>query len=139
MPFSTLPLYFENAAGQVREHPAGYGVICYTAGKREPGTFEELGTRLGQLLLARRWNRFLSDQRLLAPLTETEKAWTTDHWVNQATLRPAHLREAILTAGDVFTRLSLAQILNQAATTAGGITLKYCEDPEAAQAYLLHP
>ena len=136
MPFSTLPLYFENAAGQVREHPAGYGVICYTAGKREPGTFEALGARLGQLLLARRWDRFLSDQRLLAPLTEEEKAWATDSWVNQATLRPAQLREAILTAGDVFTRLSLVQILNQAATAAGGITVGYFDDEQTAQAYL---
>ena len=136
MPFSTLPLYFENAAGQIREHPAGYAVITYKAGKREPGTFEVLGTHLGRLLLARQWTRFVSDQRLLAPLTEAEKEWTTTRWINQHELRPAQLHEAILVAGNAFTRLSLAQILSQAATTAGGITIRYFEQEVAAQDWL---
>ena len=136
MPFSKLQLYFENQAGQVREHPAGYGVITYKAGKREPGTFEALGTHLGRLLLARQWHRFVSDQRLLAPLTEAEKEWTTTRWVNQHELRPAQLSEAILVASDVFTRLSLAQILNQSATEANGITIQYFEQEEAAQHWL---
>ena len=137
MPFATLPLYFENAAGQVREHPAGYGVVTYKPGKREPGTFEALGTHLGRLLLDRQWQRFVSDQRLLAPLTEVEKEWTTTRWVNRHELRPAQLREAILVAGNAFTRLSLVQILNQTATVAGGITIQYFEQEDAAQRWLL--
>ena len=63
MPFFKLPLYFENSAGQVREHPAGYEIICYAPGKRPPGGFQALGTQLGRLLVARRWRRMLSDQR----------------------------------------------------------------------------
>ncbi|NML64843.1 hypothetical protein HHL22_06455 [Hymenobacter sp. RP-2-7] len=137
MPFTSLPLYFENTAGYVREHPAGYGVICYGAGKREAGSFVELGTRLGQLLVARRWTRFISDQRLLAPLSEAEKSWVTEYWIGQRVPRPAHLIEAILLASDVFTRLSLAQILNQSSSAIGSLTIQRFESEAAAHAWLL--
>ncbi|MGI4833523.1 MAG: hypothetical protein ACRYFK_08695 [Janthinobacterium lividum] len=137
MPSISLPLYFENAAGHVREHPAGYGIINYNAGKRAAGSFVELGTQMGQLLVARRWARFLSDQRLLAPLSETEKTWVTDFWIGQQVPRPAHLAEAILLASDVFTRLSLAQILNQSSSAIGSLTIQRFESESTAHAWLL--
>lgn len=136
MPFTSLPLYFENAAGHVREHPAGYGIISYTAGKRAAGSFMELGTKVGQLLVARRWSRFISDQRLLAPLTEAEKAWVTEFWIGQQVPRPPHLTEAIILASDVFTRLSLAQILNQSSSAAGSLTIQHFDSEATAEAWL---
>ena len=137
MSFTSLPLYFENAAGQVREHPAGYGIICYHAGKRPADSFAELGSKIGQLLVARKWGRFISDQRVLAPLTEAEKTWVTEFWIGQRVPRPAHLTEALLVASDVFTRLSMAQILNQTSSAAGSLTIQYFDKEDAAQAWLV--
>lgn len=136
MPFDDLLLYFENAAGQVREHPAGYAVVCYSLGKRQPETFEALGTQVGKLLLARQWHRLLSDQREMTPLSEAEKRWIAEQWLTHRVPRPATLREAVLLPADVFARLSMAQILNQASATAGTIALHSFTDEAAAQAYL---
>ncbi len=137
MPFSHLPLYFENAAGQIREHPAGYAVICYSVGKRQPEAFEALAVQLGRLLLLRGWHRLLSDQRELAPLSDAEKTWITEEWLTGKVLRPAALWEAILIPSDVFARLSVGQIFNQTTAAAGTITLQSFTEEAAAHAYLL--
>ncbi|MGI4742832.1 MAG: hypothetical protein ACRYG7_47345 [Janthinobacterium lividum] len=137
MPFAPLSLYFENAAGQVREHPAGYAVICYSLGKRQPETFEALAVQLGRLLLLRGWHRLLSDQREMTPLSEAEKTWITDEWLTGKIRRPAALWEAVLVPVDVFARLSVGQILNQTTAAAGTITLQSFTEEAAAHAYLL--
>lgn len=137
MPFPDLPLYFENAAGQLREHPAGYAVLHYTSGPRQPGTFAEFGTQVGRLLLARQWHRLLSDQRELSILSDAEKEWVTTQWLPQHVARPAVLHEALLVARDVFARLAIGQALNQTSATTGTITLHYCADEAAAHTYLL--
>ncbi|MGI4862592.1 MAG: hypothetical protein ACRYFZ_01625 [Janthinobacterium lividum] len=83
MCFKDLPLYFENAAGHVREHPVGYAIVCYHAGERYELDLEVLLVHAGQLLRARGWNRLLSDQRLMTPYTLVEKTWVNAFWASQ--------------------------------------------------------
>ena len=137
MPTAHQTLYFENTAGQVYEHAQGYAIIRYSAGKREAGSFEALGTAIGKLLTLRKWQRFLSDQRLLTPLTETEKRWVADSWVTNSMGRPPFLREAVVLSNDVFTRLGITEILSQATALAGGLVVQYFTEDAPALAFLL--
>jgi hypothetical protein len=135
MPFETSPLYFENATGQVRENPAGYVVVSYSAGKRTIAEFNTLLTKAGQLLLARKWQRMLSDQRLMATFTEEEKVWSAEHWLGQRIARPTQLWVAMLVPLDVFARLSIAQVLSQA--TPGTVNYQPFTQEQAAHDYLI--
>ena len=92
---SVLSVVFSNAAGELVEHPAGYGLIRYRAGKRSEGDIAAMLTQAGALLLRRGWTALLSDNRQMAPLTEAEKAWVVAHWQGRQIARPAHVRVAI--------------------------------------------
>ena len=135
MPFKEAPLYYANAVGQVRKHPAGYAILCYAVGPRQQLLYEALLTQVGHLLLSRGWNRLLSDQRVMAPFTEAEKAWSVEHWLGQKIARPSLLRVAALLATNVFARLAFAQVLNQA--PAHTVHYQYFEEETADQTYLL--
>ena len=137
MPSVHQTLYFENSAGQVYAHSQGYAILRYSAGRRAAGSFEALGTALAKLLTLRQWPRFLSDQRLLTPLSEAEKRWTTANWMGNSVGRPASLREAIVLSTDVFTRLGVTEILNQTTALAAGLVIHYFTEEAPALAFLL--
>ncbi len=132
----TVPyhFYYENPAGQLLEHPNGYAVLRYAAGKRSPIELQGLLTHLGQLLLRRGWTRFLSDTRLMEPLTETEKDWVTTHWHDGKIARPPHLQGVILAATNAVTRLGIGQVLRHA--TPNNIHYHTLTDEAEAHRYL---
>ena len=127
-------LYHENPAGQLLEHPDGYAVLRYAAGKRAPTEFQALVTHLGQLLLRRGWTCFLSDTRLMEPLSEAEKAWINTYWLDGKMHRPAQLQGAVLLATNAVTRLGVAQV--QRSAPAANIRYQNFLDEAAAHAYL---
>ena len=100
LPFADLPLYFENAAGQVREHPDEYAVIYYHAGQRHLTDFVALLTQAGQLLLRRGWDRLLSDQQAMTPYTPAEETWLATYWAGHRVARPTQLWHAVVQPPD---------------------------------------
>ena len=132
---SVLSVVFSNAAGELVEHPAGYGLIRYRAGKRSEGDIAAMLTQAGALLLRRGWTALLSDTRQMAPLTEAEKAWVVAHWQGRQIARPAHVRVAILLPLDVFARLAVGQV--QVGVLPGNIQYKNFGDAAEAHAFLV--
>ncbi|MDQ2794286.1 MAG: hypothetical protein M3Y12_09815 [Bacteroidota bacterium] len=135
MPESVLPVIFSNAAGELCEHPAGYALIRYRAGKRLAGDLAGMLTQAGTLLLRRGWANLLSDTRQMGTLTEAEKAWVVAHWQGRQIARPAHVRVAMLMPLDVFSRLAVGQV--QVGVLPGNIQYKNFGEAAEAHAFLM--
>ena len=114
----TESVYFENEAGQLLLHPAGYALLRYRPAKRRPGDLTALLTKLGQLLLSRGWHKFLADNRQMSPFTETEKAWFVASWLGHQVPRPAPLLGVVVVPQDVVARLSFLQMYASATDTS---------------------
>jgi hypothetical protein len=113
MPAAAPRLYFENAVGRLYGHPDGYALLRFHPGQRQLPALRQLLTQVRRLLELHRWNRFLADQRLLAPYTPEDVAWVVDHWRDAAAQHPGGLYGAVVVAHDVFTRLAMGQVVQQ--------------------------
>ncbi|OGX87920.1 hypothetical protein BEN47_10355 [Hymenobacter lapidarius] len=113
---ATPRLYFENAVGRLYEHPDGYALFQYNDGKRTLSELQGLLSHLRNVLERNRWYRFLTDQRQLAPFTPEEIDWLVGHWRDTAAQHPAGLYGAVVMSHNVFTRLAMGQIVQQANT-----------------------
>ncbi|HEX8659510.1 MAG TPA: hypothetical protein VF690_18360 [Hymenobacter sp.] len=129
-----LRLYFENAVGRLYEHPDGFAVFRFNPGKRKLSELQGLLTHVRNLLMTKRWHRFLADQRLLAPFTPEEAAWIVNHWRDASAQRPGGLYGAVVLAEDVFARLAMGQVAHQA--NASTMNFRLFETEAQALAWL---
>ena len=112
-------LYFENAVGRLSGHPDGYALIQFHPGPRTLSALQTLLTQVRRVLELHRWHRFLNDQRLLAhPYNPEEAAWIVEHWHNTAAEHPEGLYGAVVMSHNVFTRIVMGQIVQEANTAA---------------------
>jgi hypothetical protein len=132
---SALPIYFKNAAATLREHPDGYVLFEYQAGKRALTDFQAALTHTGNLLRLRGWYKIMGDQRLMSPFTEEETAWVMTYWLDQSRQRAGGIYAAVLLANDVFARLSATQLRHEAKASA--MTYRLFEEETAAEQWLL--
>jgi hypothetical protein len=132
---SSLPVSFQNAAVTLREHPHGYVIFEYQAGKREFADYQAAHTHTNHLLHRREWRKILADQRLMSPFTEEETTWVTTYWLDQNGQRPGGIYAALLLANDVFARLSATPLRQEA--KAAALTYRLFEDEAAAAAWLV--
>ncbi|MGI4822464.1 MAG: hypothetical protein ACRYFV_14730 [Janthinobacterium lividum] len=115
MPSTTLKLYYESAVGRLLEQPAGeYIVVEYNAGPRKLIDLQAFLHHAGLLLERRNWYKMLGDQRLMSPFTPEESKWITSHWLSRDQQRNSTLYGAVLLPHDVFARLSVSQVMNEA-------------------------
>ena len=128
-------LYFENGVGRLYEHPDGYALFRFNAGQRRLSELQGLLSHVRNLLARNRWHRFLADQRLIAPFTPEEAAWIVGHWHDTAAQYPAGLFGAVVMAHDVFARLAMGQIVQQA--NADTMHFRRFETEAQATAWLL--
>lgn len=135
MPYSTLQLYFENAVGRLLENPKGYVVVEYAPGPRKLSDLQALLTHAGLALSRNGWHKLLGDQRHLSPFTPEESKWITEYWLTASQLRTDKVYGAVLLPHDVFARLSVSQLINDA--KAAALTYRLFEDVAAAEAWLL--
>ncbi len=136
MPISTAAprLSFENAAGQVLEHPAKYALLLYKPGPRTLPDLQALITHIGHLLLRNRWYRILGDQHLMAPFTPEQSAWLVAHWEDYTTRYPGRIYAAVVLAQDVFARLAVSQLRQDIGVAE--LTYRQFPDLTAAAAWL---
>ena len=134
MPHTGLPIYFENAAATLHEHPDGYVIFKYKPGKREFADMQAVLTHLGNLLRLRDWFRILGDQRLMSPFTEKENAWIVNYWLDVTRHRSGGIYAAVLLAEDVFARLAATQVRHQ--NKAAALTYRVFEQEAEATAWL---
>ncbi|OGX86486.1 hypothetical protein [Hymenobacter glacialis] len=111
---ATIRLYFENAVGRLYEHPDGYALFQYNDGKHTLPDLQGLFSHLRNVLERNNWHHFLTDQRLLTPFSPEEVAWCVDFWRATAARHPAGLYGAVVMSHNVFTRLAMGQIVQEA-------------------------
>lgn len=128
-----LRFYYQNTAGELLEHPDGYAVVRYQATKHAPADLRALLVNLGQLLLRRGWSRYLSDARLMPPLSPDEKLMSRDDWYGGLIQRPAVVRVAVVAAINAISRLGIAEVVQQA---GNGISYRNFADEASAHTYL---
>jgi hypothetical protein len=105
---------FENAVGRLLEHPEGYVAFECHAGPRKLSDLQGLLVHVGLSLQQHSWHKVLWNQCVMAPFTKVENTWIIDYWVYFATRYPKGLQVAIVQARDVYTRLAVNQLLQQA-------------------------
>ncbi|ALW84979.1 hypothetical protein AUC43_07665 [Hymenobacter sedentarius] len=136
MTTATPRLYFKNALGCLYGHPDGYALIRFNAGTPKPAELQALFTQVRRLLELNRWHRFLTDQRLLAPCTPAEVAWIVTHWRDTAAEHPDGLYGAVVMSHNVFTRLVMGQIVQEA--NVGSMHFRRFETEAEATAWIEH-
>jgi hypothetical protein len=116
---SAPTLYFHSPAGLVLEHSLDrYAELRYLPSKRQPGELAALLTQLGQLLLARGWHKFLSDNRQMTPYSSDEKQWFVSQWLPGAVPHPTPLTGVIVLPENVVARLSFLEMSMRASESS---------------------
>lgn len=129
-----LRLYFENSVGRLLEHPDGYVVVQYNASKRKLEDLKTFLTQGSTLLRQRGWHKLLGDQRVMAAFTEAERNWITENWLTTSASPAQPYYGAVLLAHDVFARLAMNLVMNEARES--GLVYRLFEDEAAAVAWL---
>ena len=82
--FAASPVLFANAAGQLREHPAGFLHATWENAPRTSLATRELFERMLLVLQHRRWSRILIDQSQMPAFTPDEQHWVAHDWLPRA-------------------------------------------------------
>jgi hypothetical protein len=128
-------IYFRSSAGLVLEHSHDrYAELRYLPSKRQPGDLATLLTQLGQLLLARGWHRFLSDNRQMTPYSADEKQWFVSQWLSNTVPRPTPLTGVVVLPEQVVARLSFLEMSMKA--SEGALRYRTFQEFDEALAYL---
>lgn len=126
--------YFENAAGRLGAHPAGFAVVTWRKGPRRLDDFKAVLAHLDQLLRLHRWNKLLADQRELMPFTEDERTWVVAEWLPQAVGNGPYRYAAVLPPLDVFARLASKSVASESREKL--LTYQFCETEAEAMRWL---
>ena len=131
----SLPVYFENPVGRLLEHPNGYAIVQYKSEKRKMNELQAFLTHASQLLLRRGWHKLLGDQRVMTAFTEEEQTWIKENWLRQPITANTTIYGAVLIAHDVFARLAMNLIMNEARESA--LVYRLFDEEADAEAWLL--
>jgi len=129
-----LPIYYQNPIGRLYEHPDGYLVVDYNAGKRLMSEYRPFVTRLMYALQRNGWHKMLTNQRQMAPFTEEERAWLVKQWLGPDPAWSGHLTTAVLLPEDVFARLAVNTIMHD--VREGALLYRVFTDAQDATAWL---
>ncbi|UOQ73208.1 hypothetical protein [Hymenobacter cellulosilyticus] len=77
-------IYFQNAAGQLLEDPAGFLRVNWSSGPRQLQDTKALFTHMASALKRRGWSRILIDQVGMLPFSEVEQRWVAEEWLPHA-------------------------------------------------------
>jgi hypothetical protein len=132
---SASTIYFHSPAGLVLEHAhERYAELRYLPNKRQPGDLAALLTQLAQLLLARGWHRFLSDNRQMTPYSADEKLWFVNQWLTGVVPRPTPLTGVVVLPEQVVARLSFLEMSMKA--SEGSLRYRTFQELDEALSYL---
>ncbi|QDA60244.1 STAS/SEC14 domain-containing protein [Hymenobacter jejuensis] len=110
---TALTLYFENSAGQLLEHPAGFLRATWSERPRQLADTRALFTHMLRALLQRGWSRILIDQRVMLPFSSEEQTWIAQEWLPRAVQEGGYRAGAVVVSADVMTRLATAFVTTQ--------------------------
>jgi hypothetical protein len=130
MAAATLPVFFQNPAGQLAADPAGFVRMSWLAGPRTLADTQALLTQMAQALRQRSWGKVLADQTLMPSFSPAEQQWISQEWLPRAVHECGYRYGAIVVSTDTYARLATAFIT----TSVGGLPLRYRSFDSAAQA-----
>ncbi|PJJ52895.1 hypothetical protein [Hymenobacter chitinivorans] len=122
-------IYFQNAAGQLLEDPAGFLRVNWTAAPRQLPDTQALFTHMLMALQRHGWSRILINQVGMPPFSSAEQHWVAQEWVPRA-VQAGYRHGAIIVSADVMVRLATAYIT----THIQGLPLVYRSFEKAPQA-----
>ncbi len=127
-------LYFENQAGKLYYHPAGFVRLAWAAGRLSVATIQAYYEQVLELLISTDCRRVLSEHGQRAPLPLEAQRWLTEDWIPRAIAR-SHTRHcAIVEGADPMHRLSTQSVVSTAPT---GFIFKRFEAASEAEQWLL--
>lgn len=129
MTAATLPVLFENPAGQLAADPAGFMRMTWMAGPRTLADTQALLTQLAQALRQRGWGKVLANQTHMPSFSPAEQQWIAQEWLPVA-VHSGYRHGAIVVSTNTYARLATAFIT----TSVGGLPLRYRSFDSAAQA-----
>jgi hypothetical protein len=130
MTAATLPVLFENPAGQLAADPAGFMRMTWLAGPRTLADTQALLTQLAQALRQRGWGKVLADQTHMPSFSPAEQQWIAQEWLPAAVQHSGYRHGAIVVSTNTYARLATAFIT----TNVGGLPLRYRSFDDAAPA-----
>jgi hypothetical protein len=116
-----LPAHFANAAGQLREDPAGFLRVDWGTRPRSTAEVQELFEQMVRSLQQRGWSRILINQTSMQPFTPAEQRWVAHDWLPRAVRGGGYRHGAVLVSTDVLVRLATAYVT----TNVQGLALVY--------------
>ncbi|SES78179.1 hypothetical protein [Hymenobacter actinosclerus] len=125
---------FANDAGELLAHPAGYALLRYRPGATDVEALAALLTRMGRLLVQRRWSYLLSDALELPTLPPACKDWMVTEWIGGRIERPPVVHVAVVQPAAVLARLSTYEMQAQA---QGRTRYYHFADEPAAHAFVV--
>lgn len=96
MPSPATPPVFENNAGTLEKHPAGYLRLWFAPGFWRAADLAELLTHAEELLLAHGWHHVLSDAQQLAVFTPEVMHWLLHDWLIRPGARLPNIIKAVV-------------------------------------------
>lgn len=127
-------LYFENQAGQLYYHPAGFVRLVWAAERLPLATVQAYYEQVLELLVSTGCGRVLSEHGQRAPLPQEAQQWLTSNWIPRAIARSNTRHCAIVEGADPMHRLSTQSVVS---TAPAGFTFKRFDSLQEAEKWLL--
>ena len=130
MAVATLPVLYQNPAGQLTADPAGFLRLSWSATPRTLADTQGLLTQMAHALRQRGWGRVLADQTLMPSFSPAEQQWIAQEWLAFAVRECGYRHGAIVVSANTYVRLATAFIT----TSVQGLPLRYRSFDDAAAA-----
>ncbi|MFD1870837.1 hypothetical protein [Hymenobacter bucti] len=118
---ATLPVLFQNAAGQFAADPAGFLRLTWSATPRTLADTQAFLSHVTQALRQRGWSKVLGNQLAMLPFSTAEQQWVSQEWLPEAVQVGGYRYGAIVVSADTYARLATAYIT----TNVGGLPMRY--------------
>jgi hypothetical protein len=134
MPRAQETLYFQNAAGKVFHHAAGFVRMAWSADRLPAAAIETYYEQALKLMLTTGTHKILSHHGQRAPLPGSVQQWLTENWIPRAISQARAYHCAIVEGADPMHRLSTQSVVSAA---PAGMQFKRFATLEAAESWLL--
>jgi hypothetical protein len=133
IPRASETAYFQNAAGKLFYHPAGYVRMAWSAERVSLEVLQVYYEQALKLMLTLDAHKVLSDHGQRAPLVAVAQSWLTQTWIPKAVEQARFSYCAIVDGADPLHRLSTQSVVSASPST---VVFKRCHTVEEADAWL---
>ena len=133
LPRASETAYFQNAAGKLFYHPAGYVRMAWSAERVSLEVLQAYYEQALKLMLTLGAHKVLSDHGQRAPLVAAAQTWLTQTWIPKAIAQAGFSYCAIVDGVDPLHRLSTQSVVSAAPSA---VTFRRCNTVDEADAWL---